>query len=317
MGLTGLGYVRPDLVGFVIGLGLIIMSVVHRSGLVAVMVVLTCGVMFLFPGPNPVQILLGAMGFAALVAIHSARLVGPGTPQALRLFSGIIITGGLVLQALQLGDRLVSPEPSPRNASAQLKARVQLLSEAALFSHLGVSRVFYSGDLGPRMLAPVVGFQVIPYNPDFEPYSMQVRDTLWVALDGASLTAAMLEGNLLDEHRAGGHPGALELTLQPGYYVVGMSLVNGEAQARITVTSSCMDDVTVTNTGSGTSWLAVPFRLPDGCETVSVVVLSGREGQVESFFLTQLTAPEFGLRSAEFHAPLLGLDPVEAMPEKH
>ena len=167
------------------------------------------------------------------------------------------------------------------------------------------------------MLAPVVGFQVIPYNPDLEPYSMQVRDTLWVALDGASLTSAMLEDNLLDEHRSGGHPGTLALTLQPGFYAVGMSLVDVQAQARVTVTSTCMDDISVTNSGSGTSWLAVPFRLPDGCDSVNVVVLTGREGNVERFFLTALAPPEFGLRSAQFHAPLLGLAPVEAMPDKH
>jgi hypothetical protein len=292
------------------------MTFVHRSGLIAALVLLNCGVMFLFPGPNPVQILLAAMAFAGLVGVHSARLVRPGSPQALRLFAGILICGALGLQALQFGDRLVSPAPSPRDSKAQLKAREQLMAQGALFLGLDVQSVFYSGELGPKVLGPLVGFQVLKYNPDFEPYSMQVEDTLWVALDDRKLTAALVAPNLLDAHRAGGQIGVSETSLTPGYYAAGMSLTNLQAKAQITVTAPCMDDVMVQNAGAGTRWIAVPFGVPDGCDAAQVQVQVDQAGDVGTFFLTRLPDPQINLRSAGFHDPLLGLAPVQPLPEK-
>jgi hypothetical protein len=313
--LTGVGYVRPDWVGVIIGLGLVGLIWVHRSGALAVLALITCGVMFLFPGPNPVQLLPAAVAFAALIAVHASRLLRPSSPPALRLFAGIIIAGALGHQAFQISERLMAPEPSPRDVPAQLQSRDQLLAEAALFKGLDVHLVFYSSELGPRMLGPLVGFRLIPYSRELEPYSMQVSDTLWLAMDSAPAESLLLDHSLLDAHHADGHPGELSLTLPPGYYAAGMALVDPDISASLSIRTSCEQEVLVDNLKSGTTWVVRPFRIHEGCTEVEVSI--PERGAVDKFFLAPLPSPELSLRGAEFHAPLLGLSPIAAMPEKH
>jgi len=310
--LTGVGYIRPDWVGGVIGLGLVAMIFVHRSGIIAVLAALSVGVMFLFPGPNPVQILPAAMAFAALIAIHAGRLVGPGVPSALRLFAGIILAGGLGHQALQLADRLVDPDPSSRDVPRQLQDRDQLLAEGALFQGLEMRKVFFKGELGARFLGPLVGFQVIPYDRNLGPYSMQVSDGLWVDPSSASAEALLLDNSLLDVE----HTETVELSLEPGYYAAGMVLADISTEAEVRVRIPCKDDLRVHNARSGTVWVVKAFRIPQGCGAVQVDAISPHEGAVNRFFLTPLPEPDIDLRGGDFHAPVLGLPPVEAMPEK-
>ena len=315
--LTGLGYIRPDLVGAVVGGGLIAMLVLHRSGLLAALALLTCGVMVLFPGPNPVQLLPAAMAFAALVAVHTARLVKPGSPQVIRLFAGLLLAGGLGLEAMQLAERIHAPDASPRDVPGQIESRDQVFGEGALFSALGTHMVFYSSELGARLLGPILGFHVIPYDRDLEPFSMQVSGTLWAAMDSGAAESALLELNLLDAHRAGGHPGTLELDLEPGFYAAGMVLVNTQGVASISIKTSCADDLFVENDRAGTSWVVATLRVREGCGSVEVDVRTLAEGTVETVFLTALPDPSIDLRSADFHGPVLGLPPVNPMPEKH
>ncbi len=315
--LSIIGYIRTDLVGAMAGAAVIAMLFVHRSGILASLAVLTAGVMFLFPGPNPVQLLPAAMAFAALIAIHSARLVQPGLPPALRLFAALILTGALGLQALQIGDRLRSPFYGARDVPGQLEARDRVLGEGALFAGLGARTIFSSSELGTRILGPLFGFRVIPFDRELGPYSMQVSRTLWLAMDSAPAAHLLLSGSLLDEHRASGQPGTLDLVLGSGFYAMGMALEDPRVPASIAVRTDCGGEHAAQNDRAEASWVVATFRVQEGCTDVQVDVRTRNGGEGVRFFLSPLPDPVIDLRDADFYEPVLGLQPVIPLPQKH
>jgi len=314
--LTILGYAREDMVGIIVGLSLVGMLFVHRSGLIAALGILTAGVMFLFPGPNPVQLLMAAMAFAALIAIHSSRMLDRHNPFELRVFAGIIVVLGLGLEALQVGQRLLSPEASVRDVPSQLADRDQLLADAALIAGLGGPLAFQKGDLGPRMIGSVYGLRVLPYNPEFAPFRMQISDDTWVLADHSAAASLLLESNLLQLGSAD-DDGLMHLRLEPGGYAVGLLSRAEQEGAFVRMKTSCDTEVVVRALPGSSPWQVATIHLDEGCTVAEIQARAVPGAEVEAFCLAALPSVQADFRSAVVMEPKLGLPPVHPVPEKH
>jgi hypothetical protein len=304
--LTGMGYVRPDWVGPMVGVGLLCLVWVHSSGLLALLAVLSCGVMFLFAGPNPVQILSAGMAFSALVAVHTSRLLGPAVPPALRLFAGLLLTVGLGHHALQLADRIESAEPSRRDVPGQLQAKNTLLAEGALLKLLERDQVYFSGELGPRVLGPLYGFKLVPAERAERPLSLQISGDLWLDSGTGDVGQVLLEGSLLGPVLTAGRPAQSTLQLSPGHYVAGIVQSEMTGLSELSVQADCMRSLRVQQPPAGTVWSVGVFTLAAECE-----VQVGAQGQADGYLLARLPEMSADLSGADFGDPLLGLRPVD------